>query len=127
MFDGIVLTDKVKPFAVVEQMREYDDQIAAGRKDYEDAFGFQIGLYANSVSERSILSEKIKRAIRHDNIPFYDTSGSTPISAGFFVCDLNMVTPIPAEDSADNTNKHRIYFDVDVTVYRNYDGNTFTQ
>ena len=127
MYDGVSLTGRVKPFSTVEQMPEASDDIAAGRTDFEEVYRFQIGLHANSVSERSKISEKVKSALRQTNITFYDTTGPTPVSAGFFVCDVNAVTPIPVEDSADNTNKHRVYFDVGVTIYRGNNDVTFTQ
>lgn len=127
MRDGIKLSGKTKPFSTVEQMPEASENLAAGRADFEEVYRFQIGLHANSASERSKLSDKVKTSLRN-SIPFYDTSGSAPVSAGFFICDVNSVSPIPVEDSADNTNKHRVYFDVSVTVYRrNDDGITFTQ
>lgn len=127
MYDGISLTGKVKPFSTVEQMAEESELLAAGRTDFDETYRFQIGLHANSVSQRSTLSEKVKTALRQPNITFYDTSGPAPVSAGFFVCDVNAVTPIPVEDSADNTNKHRVYFDVEVTIYRSNGDEVFTQ
>jgi hypothetical protein len=128
MYDGVSLSSKKKPYAVVEQMREFTSNIASGRRDYEETFNFQIGLYANSVSERSKLSEKLKRSLKSEQIPFFDTSGPAPASAGFFVCDITFITPMRVEDSSDNTNKHRVYFDIEVSVYRNNgDAIRFTQ
>lgn len=128
MYDGMSLSDKKKPYAVVEQMREFSSNIASGRRDYEETFNFQIGVYAKSGSDRTRLSEKLKRALKSEQIPFFDTSGSAPVSVGFFVCDITFITPMRVEDSGDNTNKHRVYFDIEISVYRNNgDEISFTQ
>lgn len=128
MYDGIVLTSKKKPYVIVEQMIEFSNTIATGRQDYEETFNFQIGIYANSVSERSSLSEKLKQALKSSRIPYLETSGSEPVILGFFVCDITSITPMRMEDSGDNTNKHRVYFDVEINVYRNNgDSVGFTQ
>jgi hypothetical protein len=128
MYDGISLSDKSKPYAIVEQMREFSSNIASGRRDFEETFNFQIGMYTNSGSERTRLSEKLKRTLKSEHIPYFDTSGPAPVGAGFFVCDITFITPMNVEDSSDNTNKHRVYFDVEVSVYRNNgDEISFTQ
>jgi hypothetical protein len=129
MYDGVSLTDRVKPFATIEQMPSSSAVIAAGRQDFEETYRFQIGLFANNISERSKLAEKVKSALKQSNISLLDTSQPfPPPTVGSFVCDVLAVTPIPVEDTADNTNKHRVYFDVEVMVYRGVaDDLNFTQ
>jgi hypothetical protein len=128
MYDGVTLTDKVKPFLTVEQMTSDNDLIVAGRMDYEEIYRYQVGLRAKSASERSRLSETVRNVLRQTNIPFYDTRGASPVLAGFFVCDVGNAVPIPVDSTEDETNKHRVYFDVEVSVYRrNSDGLEFTQ
>jgi len=128
MYDGVSLTNVSKPFSTVEQMPTNVESLSAGHEDFEEIYRFQIGLHTRSVSERSKLTEKLTTVLRQKNISFFDTSGSAPVSAGFFVCDVTGVTPIPVDDVADTTNQHRVYFDVEVTVYRqNGDSINFTQ
>ena len=128
MYDNITLTGKTKPFATVEQLDEDSETLAAGREDFEEIYRFQIGLHTRSVGERSKMSDKAKVALRQSDIPFLDTTGPAPVSAGFFVCDVTGVTPIPIKDVEDETNTHRVYLDVAVTVYRqNNDVINFTQ
>lgn len=116
MYDGVSLTGKTKPFATVEQMQDNMEIIAKEREYYETIYRFQIGLMAKSVSDRAKLQEKIRKALLQPNIQLFNTDGPTPTSAGFFYCDVTAVTPIPVEDIADETNKHKVYFDVEVPV-----------
>ena len=108
-------------------MPEDSASLAAGRTDFEETYRFQVGLFTRSVGERSLFSERVKSALRQSIITFYDTSGTAPVSAGFFICDVDAVTPIPVENTADNTNMHRVYLDVSVMIYRANGGQNFTQ
>lgn len=119
MFDGVSLSKSVKPFATVEQMPD-NTEVLSKERFYETIYRFQVGLFANSVSERSALQEKIRSSLLKPNIPLFKTEGPTPESAGFFYCDVIAATPMPVEELADETNKHRVYFDVEVPVtFRN--------
>lgn len=127
MRDGISLTDKVKPFATVEQMQNANESITTGRSDYEMTYRFQVGLFAQTESEQSKLQDTIKTVLLQTNIPFYDTRGPSPIEAGAFVADVTTETPMPVEDVTDETNKNRVYFDVEITIYRVNGEYAFTQ
>lgn len=116
IFDGVSLSGKTKPFATVEQMQDNTEILAKEREYYETIYRFQVGLRAKSVSDRAKLQEKIRTALLQPNIPLFNTDGPTPTSAGFFYCDVTAVTPIPVEDIADETNKYKVYFDVEVPV-----------
>lgn len=127
-YDGVSLTNRAKPFATVEQMPEENELIAAGRLDYREIYHFQIGLFAQSAGERARLSEKLKQVLRQPDIPFLDTRNYPPVTAGFFVADVDAVTPVPNDDITDDTHKHHLYFDVSVGMYRvNGNGLSFTQ
>jgi hypothetical protein len=128
LYDGVSLTDRAKPFVTVEQLTEESTAIATGRLDYGETYHFQIGLRATSVSERSRLSESLKQTLRQPDIPFLDTTGPTPVSAGFFVAEIDAVTPMPSDDLTNETDKHLVYFDVSIEVYRvNGNGLDYTQ
>lgn len=120
IYDGVSLSGETKPFAVVEQMQDDTVILAKERAYYETTYRFQIGLMARSSSERAKLQEKIRKALLQPNIPLFNTDGPTPTSAGFFYCDVTAVTPIPVGDLADETNKHKVFFDVEVAfTFRN--------
>jgi hypothetical protein len=118
IYDGIALTSKVKPFSTVEQMQANTSVIAKERSYYETIYRFQVGLHANTISERSKLQERVKLALLQPNITYFDTSGSTPSASGFFYCDVLSEVPVPVESVTDLTNKHRVYFDVEIYVQR---------
>lgn len=116
VYDGISLTGRAKPFATVEQMQSGHEVLASGRLDYDDTYRFQIGLMATSISERSRLSDAMLKVLRKPHITLYSTSQLPPSVAGFFDCDVLVVTPMPVETVTDETNKHRVYLDVEVSV-----------
>jgi hypothetical protein len=118
IYDGITLTKKVKPFGTIEQMQANTNIIAKERDYFETTYRFQVGLNARSVSERSKLQERVKLALLQPNITYFDTSGPSPSANGFFYCDVLSEVPIPVESVTDETNKHRVYFDVEVYVQR---------
>jgi len=120
IYDGVTLTGRAKPFAIVEQMQDDTTVIAKERAYYETIYRFQIGLLARSTAERAKLTEKMRQALLQPNIPLFNTDGPSPTSAGFFYCDVTAVTPMPVENTADETNKHKVYFDIEVpAIYRN--------
>lgn len=129
IFDGVSLTGKTKPFGTVEQMQANTQIIAKEREFYETIYRFQVGLHAKTIAERSRLQEHVKMALLQPNIPYLDTSKPSPPPAiGFFYCDVLSEVPVPVESATDETNKHRVYFDVEVYVQRRNDGGTtFTQ
>jgi len=128
MYDGVSLTGKTKPFATVEQMQSNTNVITKAREYIETYYRFQVGLFANSISERSRLQEKIRDVLLQPNITLYDTTKPSPPPAiGSFYCDVLAVTPMPVENPTDETNKHRVYFDVEVYVQRKNGGTNFEQ
>jgi hypothetical protein len=127
IYDGVTLTNRMKPFGTIEQMPSSIGVIAKERSYYEKTYRYQIGLYAQSLSQRMKLEEAIEQALLQPNISLLNTSQFPPAEAGFFYCDVLATTPMPAESPADETNKHKVYFDVEVyTEFRNGD-NTFKQ
>lgn len=118
IYDGISIEKKVKPFVTVEQLTEEDEQASAGRDYYSETYHFQVGLRAKNMSERSRLSDKLKETIRQSDIPLLSTETNPPKQAGFFVADIDAVTPMPSDDVANEIDKHRTYIDVAVEVYR---------
>ncbi|MBW3113488.1 hypothetical protein KYJ26_16665 [Bacillus sp. MCCB 382] len=127
MYDGVSLTGRAKPFASVEQMQANTNVIAKERSYYETTYRFQVGLYADSVSQRSRLEDSIRQALLQPNITLLNTSQFPPTEAGFFYCDVLAATPMPVESASDETGKHRLYFDIEVYVQVKNGENTFKQ
>jgi hypothetical protein len=127
IYDGVSLSKKAKPFGSVEQMQANTNVITKEREYYETTYRFQVGLYAKSISERSKIQEKVKTALLQPNITYFDTSGPSPNANGFFYCDVTSEVPVPVESATDETNKHRVYFDVEVYVQRKNGVTEFNQ
>jgi hypothetical protein len=120
MYDGIVLTGRVKPYVTVEQMQDNTTVLAKERAYYEVIYRFQIGLTANSAGERTKVQETVRKALLNPKITLYNTDGPRSTDAGFFYCDVTAVTPMPVDATADDTSKHRVYFDVEIPMeFRN--------
>jgi hypothetical protein len=118
IYDGVSLSKKAKPFGTVEQMQANTNVIAKERSYYETTYRFQVGLHADTISERSKLQERVKLALLQPNITYFDTREPTPSANGFFYCDVLSEVPVPVESATDETNKHRVYFDVEIYVQR---------
>lgn len=127
MRDGVKLTGEVKPFLTVEQMPTGNELLAAGRRDYSEIYRFQVGLRARNISERSLLTDVVLNVLRQPNIPLLDTRQFPSPEIGVFVCDVTSVTPITSDDISDETNYHRVYFDVAVEIQRVNGEYKFTQ
>jgi hypothetical protein len=116
-FDGLSLTGKAKPFAVVEHMADQNELLAAGRRDFQEDYMWQIAIRTDSESELAKLKETVQQALRKQ-ITLYETDGPAPVSAGFFYVDVNAFTPIRSDDPTNETDSHRGYFDVSVELER---------
>ena len=114
LYDGISLTGRAKPFMTVEQMQSDQNVTTKGREYFERIYHFQLGLMAESITQRSQLSDVINNALLQPNIKLLDTSQFPATDAGSFYCDVLAITPMPVESVTDDTNKHRVYFDVEV-------------
>lgn len=118
LYDGVTLIGRPRPLITVEQ-RPNDSAMQDKSKTYfSETYRFQIGLRANTATERARVGEKLKTALRASKIPFYDTNGSAPVRAGFFSADVVSEVPMPSGEIANETDKHRVYYDVDVKIYR---------
>jgi hypothetical protein len=127
MYDGVSLTGRAKPFASVEQMQSNTNVITKERSYYETTYRFQVGLFADSVSQRSRLEDSIRRTLLQPNITLLNTSQFPPTEAGSFYCGVLAATPMPVESASDETNKHRLYFDIEVYAEFKNGANTFKQ
>lgn len=126
MRDGVTLANRLKPFLTVEYLGGSDNLEAAGRESYEEIYYFQVGIRAKDITERFRLEEKVKTVLRRpDGIVFYDDNAAeTSIR---FNVDVGEFTPISNDDTSNESEYHRGYFDVSITIYRNTGDSEFTQ
>lgn len=115
MYDGVTLpTEDKKPYITVEQMSNTNSILSKQRESIATTMRFQIGLFAKTSTDRSRKQDAIKQTLMFDEIDLYDTTVSPPILAGSFYTKVTGETPIPADDIANKSQYHRVYFDVEV-------------
>jgi hypothetical protein len=114
IYDGVKLPT-TKPFITVEQMQNNTTIISKQREAVRTIYRFQIGLFANSASDRANKQDEMKRILLFDEIELLDATIPGK-SLGFFHADITAEVPMPAEDVSNETQKHRVYFDVEVDV-----------
>jgi len=113
VYDGVSLP-AVKPFITVEQMQNNNAIISKGRESIETTFRFQIGLYAGNATEKDRMQSQINRSLIFEQITLYQTSISPVSAVGFFDAFVTSVVPIPWEEAEADTQKHKVYFTVEV-------------
>jgi hypothetical protein len=114
IFDGVKLPT-TKPFITIEQMQNNTTVISKQREAVRTIYRFQIGLFASSATDRAHKQDELKRVLLFDKIELIEAT--TPgTSLGFFNASITAEVPMPAEDVSDETNKHRVYFDVEIDV-----------
>lgn len=125
-YDGVNLSDKLKPFILVEDIQTDVNRLEASRTDYREDYHLQVGIFGNSEFERNQILEKAMQALQADKIPLYDTRQTTPAVYGAFFMEIDRVTPMNQDDVTEDTMKHRVYIDVTVAIFRARNG-AFTQ
>jgi len=119
IYDGVKLPT-TKPFLTIEDLQTQHETLDKMREVAESTYRFQVGVYASSSAQKAKLPEEIKRVLTFNQIPLLDTSQSGFPAVGFFIADVERITPIPNEDITSQTNNHRVYLDVsvEVTLYK---------
>jgi hypothetical protein len=124
MHDGVSLTSLTKPFVTIEHLASPSQLVSAGRNSFQEAYSFQIGVFAEDFSSWLKLQETVRNHLRKE-VPYYDES--LTLTEDVFVCNVTDFTPIRNEDTANVTSDFRGYFDVSVGILRNAESKEFTQ
>lgn len=115
MMDGVVLPDEsTKPYLTIEQMQNNNRILSKGREAIETVFRFQIGLRADTSTNRSRIQSVISRSIHFDDVNLIDLSEPLRPVVGFFNPELISEVPISAENVENKSAYHKVYFDVEV-------------
>lgn len=124
--DGITLTGKAKPFLTVEYLGDDNESLSAGRTSYEETYRFQVGIRARDIAELLKMQGKVKTLLRRpDGIILYDDTAVATDKR--FVVSVDGFTPIKNDDTSSDSENHRGYFDISVTLYRDTGDSAFTQ
>lgn len=124
MYDGVELSGKQKPFVTIEDLPSPTLPLSAGRVSFQDTYVFQVGVFADSYTERVKLQAEVKEVLQR-KIPLYDESNEQ--TGLMFQCDVSSFTPISNDDTAHDTFNFRGYYDVSVTMHRKLGTKVFTQ
>lgn len=113
IYDGYKLPE-MRPLVTIEPMQNNYASLSKQREAIQSIYRFQIGLRANNAVELVQLQERITNAFLFEKIPYFNTQVSVDEPVGFFVVDLTAVVPMPAEDINKHSERHKVYFDIEI-------------
>lgn len=113
VYDGYKMSE-TRPLVTIEPMQNNVESTTKQRESVQTLYRFQIGLRAGNGVEKSRLQERISNAFLFDKLPYYDTEKSADNPVGFFSVNLTAVVPMPSDDIAKHSERHRVYFDVEI-------------
>lgn len=115
IYDGVKLPTE-KPFLTIEDLQTQHSTPEKMREIVESTYRFQIGVFAQTSAQKAKLPDEITRLLTFNKIPLIDTRQSGFPSIGFFVAEVERVTPMLNDDVSNVSNNHRAYIDVTVEL-----------
>ncbi|WFO97841.1 hypothetical protein [Bacillus subtilis] len=116
-YDGVVLPE-TKPFITVQQRQNTPTVVSKQRESVRMVYRFQIGLHTNTATERATVQEQLNRIFLFDKIALINANEPSQ-TLGLFYVNLTAEVPLPAEEVADKTQYHRVYFDIEIDTTLN--------
>ena len=105
---------KDKPFMTLKTLMDERIYNVKRREAVQSIEHIQLSYHAEHFADRTRMADEIADLLTFNRIPFYKAEGSgSPI--GFFDVEVTAVTPMPAEDLARESEKHRVHFDLEIT------------
>lgn len=111
-YDGFKMPDE-KPFALIEYRQNNNEQLSKRREAIQTIFRLQLGIFAETSWQLSEYKERLRNLFLFSEVPLYNSDGILTDSVFLFEPDFNEV-PMPADDLTNQTNRHRMYFDLEV-------------
>ena len=125
--DGVSLTGVPKPFASIQYLGSNDELLSAGRTSYEEIHRYQLGLFATSGQQRSVLREKFRTLLLNPlGIPEYAFPSGAKTGRRF-IMDVDEFTAMTSDQEANETYQHHGYHIGAIEILRNVGESTFTQ
>jgi len=104
---------KVKPFMTIETLMDERIYRVKRREAVQSIEHIQLSYHAEHFADRTRMADEISDLLTFNKIPLIKADGSdSPI--GFFGVEVTAVIPIPAEDLARESEKHRVHFDLEI-------------
>lgn len=117
VYDGYKLKES-RPLITIEQMQNNVEVISKLREGVQVIYRFQIGLFASNPVEKVKAQETISHALTFHDVPYFNTTKSITDPVGYIEVKLNAVTPMPADELANRSSYHRVYFDVEINAIK---------
>src|SRR5690625_6360088 len=104
---------KVKPVTTIETYMDERIYRVKRREAVQSIEHIQLSYHAEHFEDRTRMADEISDLLTFNKIPLTKADGSdSPI--GFFGVEVTAVIPIPAEDLARESEKHRVHFDLEI-------------
>src|SRR5690625_1680647 len=104
---------KVKQFMTIETLMDERIYRVKSREDVQSIEHIQLSYHAEHFADRTRMAHEISDLLTFNKIPLIKVDGSdSPI--GFFGVEVTSVIPIPSEYVARESEKHRVYFDLEI-------------
>lgn len=104
---------KEKPFMTLETLMNERIYRVKRREAVQSIEHIQLSYHAEHFADRTRMADELSDLLTFNKIPLIKADGSdSPI--GFFDVEITAVTPMPAEDLARESEKHRVHFDLEI-------------
>ena len=112
IYDGYTYP-KDKPFMTLETLMDERIYRVKRREAVQSIEHIQLSYHAEHFADRTQMADVISDLFTFNKIPLIKADGSdSPI--GFFDVKVTAVIPMPAEDLARESEKHRVHFDLEI-------------
>src|SRR5690625_3195394 len=112
LYDGYKYP-KVEQCMTIETLMDERIYRVKRREAVQSIEHIQLSYHAEHFADRTRMADEISDLLTFNKIPLIKADGSdSPI--GFFGVEVTAVIPIPAEDLARESEKHRVHFDLEI-------------
>lgn len=115
LYDGIELP-KEKPFITIDQLTNTFDNVSKQRESVRTNHNFRVGIFAKTLRNRLEIQQSLRDIFSFQSLTLYDEEG-TDSGKEFEISEMNEI-PLSAEDISRETDKHRVYFDIEIQEIR---------
>ena len=104
---------KTKPFMTLETLMDERIYRVKRREAVQSIEHIQLSYHAEHFADRTRMADEISDLLTFNKIPLIKADGSDS-HIGFFDVEVTAVIPMPAEDLARESEKHRVHFDLEI-------------
>src|SRR5690554_3330862 len=112
VYDGYTYP-KEKPFMTIETLMDERIYRAKRREAVQSIEHIQLSYHAEHFADRTRMADEISDLLTFNKIPLIKADGSDS-HIGFFDVEVTEVIPMPSDDLARESEKHRVHFDLEI-------------